>query len=156
MQSTSPSGSGKGSGDGAPDVRLHTSGLHLHGGKHPGRCSVSFPRDSRLASSPLCVPGDYGKMGSPMINLFASNASKQTQRFYSWDASNNPEGVNALSQRWDLPLAYAFPPIALKRVVKKLVLYSLLGFLLSIRICLFKAKELETLTMISCLIFSCF
>jgi hypothetical protein len=48
-----------------------------------------------------------------MIYLFASNASKQTQHFYSWDTSNNPEGVDALSQRWDFPLAYAFPPIAL-------------------------------------------
>jgi hypothetical protein len=33
------------------------------------------------------------RWGLPMIDLFASNASKQTQRFYSWDASNNPEGV---------------------------------------------------------------
>jgi hypothetical protein len=34
-----------------------------------------------------------------MINLFASNASKQTKRFYSWNAFNNPEGVDAFSQR---------------------------------------------------------
>jgi hypothetical protein len=39
------------------------------------------------------------RWGLPKINLFASNASKQTQRFYSWDASDNPEGVDALSQR---------------------------------------------------------
>jgi hypothetical protein len=61
------------------------------------------------------------RWGLPKIDLFARNASKQTQRFYRWDASNNPEGVDALSQRWDFPLAYAFPPIALlKKVVKKL------------------------------------
>jgi hypothetical protein len=61
------------------------------------------------------------RWGLPMIDLFASNASKQTQHFYSWDASDNLEGVDALPQRWDFPLAYAFPPIALlKRVVKKL------------------------------------
>jgi hypothetical protein len=60
------------------------------------------------------------RWGIPMINLFTSNASKQTQRFYSWDASDNP-GVNTLSQRWDFPLMYANPPITLlKRVVKKL------------------------------------
>jgi hypothetical protein len=65
MQSASPSRSGEGSGDGIPDVRPLTSNLNPHGGKHPGRCSVSFPIDSRLASLPLCVPGDRGKMGSP-------------------------------------------------------------------------------------------
>jgi hypothetical protein len=60
------------------------------------------------------------RWGLPKIDLFANNASKQTQRFFSWDASDNP-GVDALSQRWDFPLTYAFPPIALlKRVVKKL------------------------------------
>jgi hypothetical protein len=121
MQSTSPSGSGEGSGVGAPDVPPLASGLRLHGGEHPGRRRVLFPRGSRLASSPRRVPGDRSQMGLPKINLFASNTSKQTQRFYSWDASDNPEGVDALSQRWDFPLAYAFPPIALlKRVMKKL------------------------------------
>jgi hypothetical protein len=57
----------------------------------------------------------------PTIDLFISNASKQTQRFFSWDASDNPEAIDALSQNWDFSLAYAFPPIPLlKRVVKKL------------------------------------
>jgi hypothetical protein len=61
------------------------------------------------------------KWGPPTIDLFASCASKQTQHFFSWDASNNPEAVDALSQKWDFTLAYAFPPIPLlKRVVKKL------------------------------------
>jgi hypothetical protein len=44
------------------------------------------------------------RWGLPVINLFASNP-----------------GVDALSQRWDFPLAYAYPPIALlKRVMKTL------------------------------------
>jgi hypothetical protein len=60
------------------------------------------------------------RWGLPVIDLFASNASKQTKCFYSWNAFDNPEGVDTLSQRWDFPHAYAFPPIALKRVVKKL------------------------------------
>jgi hypothetical protein len=56
-----------------------------------------------------------------VINLFASNASKQTKRFYSWNAFNNPEGVDVLSQRWDFSLASALPPVALlKKVVKKM------------------------------------
>jgi hypothetical protein len=60
------------------------------------------------------------RWGFPVINLFASDASKQTKLFYSWNAFDNPEGVDALSQRWDFTLAYAFPPVALlKRLVNK-------------------------------------
>jgi uncharacterized protein YdaL len=70
---------------------------------------------------PFVFQAIAARWGLPKIDLFASNASKQTQRFYSWDTSHNPEGVDTLSQRWDFPLSYAFPPIALlKRVVKKL------------------------------------
>jgi hypothetical protein len=60
------------------------------------------------------------RWGLPVIDLFASDASKRTIRFYSWNAFDNPEGVDSLSQIWDFPLAYAFPPVALKRVVKKM------------------------------------
>jgi hypothetical protein len=70
---------------------------------------------------PFVFQAIAARWGLPEIDLFASNTSKQTQRFYSWDAFDNPEGVDALSQRWDFPLAYAFLPIVLlKRVVKKL------------------------------------
>jgi hypothetical protein len=45
-------------------------------------------------------------MGSHLnLDLFASRASKQTKRFFSWDVSDNPEAVNALSQKWDFTLA---------------------------------------------------
>jgi hypothetical protein len=61
------------------------------------------------------------RWGLPVINLFASDASKQSKRFYSWNSCDNPEGIDALSQRWDFTLAYPFPPMPLpKRVVKKL------------------------------------
>jgi hypothetical protein len=70
---------------------------------------------------PFVFQAIAARWGLPKIDLFASNASKQTQPFYSSDASDNPEGVDALSQKWDFPLVYAFPPIALlKRVAKKL------------------------------------
>jgi hypothetical protein len=49
----------------------------------------------------------------PVTDLFASDASKQTKCFYSWNAFDNPEGIDALSQSWDFTLAYAFPPVAL-------------------------------------------
>jgi hypothetical protein len=50
------------------------------------------------------------RWGPPSIDLFVSPASKQTHRFFSWDVADNPEAVDALSQKWDITLAYAFPP----------------------------------------------
>jgi hypothetical protein len=59
--------------------------------------------------------------GLPQIDLFASRHSVQTSRFYSWDAKDAPEAIDALSQRWDLELAFLFTPIPLfKRVIRKL------------------------------------
>jgi hypothetical protein len=46
-------------------------------------------------------------LGTPQIDLFASKASKQTRRFFSWNALDRPEAVDALSQVWDFDLAYA-------------------------------------------------
>jgi hypothetical protein len=37
------------------------------------------------------------RWGLPVIDLFTSNASKLTKRFYSLNAFDNPEGVDALS-----------------------------------------------------------
>jgi hypothetical protein len=70
---------------------------------------------------PVIFKAITARWGLPVIDLFARDASKQTERFFSWNAFDNPEGIDALCQRWDFPLAYAFPPVALlKRVVKKL------------------------------------
>jgi hypothetical protein len=38
------------------------------------------------------------RWGLPMIDLLASNPSKQTKRFYSWNAIDNPEGGTSLSR----------------------------------------------------------
>jgi hypothetical protein len=55
------------------------------------------------------------------INIFASRQSAQTRRFFSWNATDAPEAIDALSQRWDFKLAFLFPPIPLlKRVIRKL------------------------------------
>jgi hypothetical protein len=41
----------------------------------------------------------------------------------SWRPADSQEAIDALSMRWDFPLAYLFPPIPiLKRVVRKLEL----------------------------------
>jgi hypothetical protein len=59
--------------------------------------------------------------GLPVIDLFTSRQSAQTRRFFGWDAADRLEAIDALSQRRDFSLAYAFPPIPLlKRVVRKL------------------------------------
>jgi hypothetical protein len=59
--------------------------------------------------------------GPPQIDLCASRQSAQTRRFYSWNAADIPEAIDALSQRWDFKLAFLFSPIPLlKRVIRKL------------------------------------
>jgi hypothetical protein len=61
--------------------------------------------------------------GPPQIDLFASRQSAQTRRFFSWNASDVPEAIDALSQKWDFKLAFLFSPIPLiKRVIRKLEL----------------------------------
>jgi hypothetical protein len=61
--------------------------------------------------------------GPPQIDLFASRQSAQTRRFFSWNAVDVPEAIDALSQKWDFQLAFLFPPIPLlKRVIRKLEL----------------------------------
>jgi hypothetical protein len=61
------------------------------------------------------------RWGLLAINLFASHASAQTRRFFSWSTTDNPEAVNALCQKLVFDLAFLFPPIPLlKRVMKKL------------------------------------
>jgi hypothetical protein len=60
-------------------------------------------------------------LGTSQINLFASKASSQTRRFFSWNTLDRPEAVDTLSQVWDFDLAYAFPHVPLlRRVAKKL------------------------------------
>jgi hypothetical protein len=41
----------------------------------------------------------WARWGSPSIDLFGTRASRQTQRFLSWDASDNPEAVDVLSHK---------------------------------------------------------
>jgi hypothetical protein len=48
--------------------------------------------------------------GPPQIDIFASRQSAQTSRFFSWDAADAPEAIDALSQRWDFELAFLLPP----------------------------------------------
>jgi hypothetical protein len=54
--------------------------------------------------------------GPPLIDLFTSRRSTQTRQFFAWNAADNPEAIDALSQKWNL-----FPPIPLlKRDIRKL------------------------------------
>ena len=43
--------------------------------------------------------------GLPQIDLFASRLSAQLSRFFSWDAADSPESLDALCQIWDFNLA---------------------------------------------------
>ena len=48
--------------------------------------------------------------GRPSIDLFATESSKQVDRFYAWGDAQGAEAFDALIQLWNFPLAYAFPP----------------------------------------------
>jgi hypothetical protein len=90
-------------------------------GKPSGRRSLKVPVDPGLAPRPQGLSPDIGSQGSPQIDIFAFRQLAQTSRFFSWDAADAPEAINALSQRLDFELAFLFPPIPLlKRVIRKL------------------------------------
>ena len=46
----------------------------------------------------------------PEIELFASTASAEVDRFYAWEDSPEAEALDALVQEWNFQLAYLFPP----------------------------------------------
>ena len=48
--------------------------------------------------------------GLPSIDLFATEKSAQSDRFYAWGDAQGAEAFDALVQVWDFPLAFAFPP----------------------------------------------
>ena len=59
--------------------------------------------------------------GLPRIDLFASQASAQTQRFFAWGDAAGAMAFDALAQTWSFPMAYAFPPPAiLPRTIQKI------------------------------------
>ena len=61
------------------------------------------------------------RWGLPVIDLFATEASAQVDRFYAWGRARRAEAFDALAQEWDFPLAYAFPPPPLlPRVLRKI------------------------------------
>jgi hypothetical protein len=97
--------------------------IHPFGRERPGRRSLEVPVDPGLAPRPQGFSPDIGSQGSPQINLFASRQSAQTRHFFSWNAADVPEAIDALSQKWDFKLAFLFPPIPLlKRIIRKLEL----------------------------------
>jgi hypothetical protein len=85
----------------------------------PHQCSSP----SQTGTSPPEFHQISSLKGPPLIDFFASRRSTQTRRFFAWNAADNLEAIDALSQKWDFILAYLFPPIPLlKRVIRKLEL----------------------------------
>jgi hypothetical protein len=106
-----------------PASTASAASLHPFGRECPGRRSLEVPVDPRLAPCSQGFSPDIVSQGSPQIDLFASRRSAQTRRFFSWNAAEVPEAIDALSQKWDFKLAFLFPPIPLlKRVIRKLEL----------------------------------
>lgn len=55
----------------------------------------------------------FQKLGTPMIDLFASIHNRQTQIFCSWFPHNQAYALDALSIPWQNLFGYAYPPICL-------------------------------------------
>jgi hypothetical protein len=57
---------------------------------------------------------EYSIFGRPQIYLFASERTAQLPQYFSLDRHDRQSvGVDALRQRWDYNLMYAFPPPAM-------------------------------------------
>jgi hypothetical protein len=98
----------------APDVhplenrQHHGAGPHPEGRRPPGKGSPRGGREDPHAHQ-------------RQLRLLPAFIPTQTRRFFAWNATDNPEAIDALSQKWDFSLAYLFPPIPLlKRVIRKL------------------------------------
>jgi hypothetical protein len=126
LQSLSPGDRGEDSDQGSPDVRLHPSGLYSHRGKHPGRRSFSLPRDSRLAAASLSVPGDIGKIGSPIHRPLRQSRFQTDSRLLQLGRDRQTGDSQRTLPKVGLHPCLRFsPPIPLlKRVVKKLEMGS--------------------------------
>jgi hypothetical protein len=99
MQSACPGGGGEGAGVGTPEVRPPSSGLLSHREDIILETASLFREIPVWRLHPIVFQRIAAGWGLPEIDLFASNASKQTKCFYSWNAFNNPEGVDSFSQR---------------------------------------------------------
>ena len=63
--------------------------------------------------------------GLPWIDLFATQASAQTHRFFAWGDAAGAMAFDALAQTWSFTTAYAFPPPAiLPRTIRKIAASS--------------------------------
>jgi hypothetical protein len=78
VQSTSPSGSGKGAGVGAPDVHPHTLVYISTGEDILADAASRFQEIPDWHHHPFVFQAIAARWGLPMIDLFASNSSKQT------------------------------------------------------------------------------
>ncbi len=62
------------------------------------------------------------KFGTPSIDLFASQSTKQCSRYYSFHPDSGSEAIDAFTMIWDDELCYAFPPFCLiHKVLRKIV-----------------------------------
>jgi len=105
------------------DRNLSVRAVHLAGKANTladalsrGKC---IPTEWSLR--PQTVRDIFSLLGTPMIDLFASNLNHQLPVYYSRSWDPMAAGHDALSLNWDGMFAYAFPPISLVlRVLQKM------------------------------------
>ena len=77
------------------------------------RSKQSENTSNRMDSKRLCDSETVQVLGTPMIDLFASEANRKMELFCSWIPSPKAWAIDALSVSWQNMDAYVFPPIAL-------------------------------------------
>jgi hypothetical protein len=114
-----PGVSGEDPSPGSPASIQDPAHLYSIEGEHLADAASRFQAVQDWHLSPKVFARIRAVLGLPQIDLFASCASTQLKRFFSWSVQDHPEAIDALSQKWDFNLAYSFPPVPLLRKVAK-------------------------------------
>ena len=103
-------------------IWLHPSHIAGKLNVHADKMSRSFDDDKEWRLDPRVFQELVTEFGSPAIDLFASRANTQLDKYFSWKSDPGALAVDAFTIDWTkFPFVYAFPPFCiLGRVIQKL------------------------------------
>jgi hypothetical protein len=97
---------------------LHEAEIFLSAYHLPGRYNLAPDALSRPSKQlpewylrPACVQSFWHLLGRPTIDMFASQRSRQTYRYWTFNASDQKAtAIDAFSQVWTREIGWCFPP----------------------------------------------